>query len=81
MKPATFSPEMRAAIDCALEHGGKLIRYPGGFWSYEGWGLHHGVYFGTTTIEAIVKRGAGEYTNQQRRRDGSTFPIEVTVTL
>ena len=86
-----FSPTMRAAIDLALEHGNGipadavLIRFPGGFWSYRGWRLHEGKWFGATTIEALVKRGAGEYTKWQLRkrpRPGSIcFPTEVRITL
>lgn len=82
-----FSPTMRAAIDHALLHGGGLpertvlIRFPSGFWSHNGWRLHEGPYWGTTTIEAIVKRGAGTYSQWQTRKDESRFPIEVRITL
>ncbi len=82
-----FSPTMRAAIDHALLHSNgvigcaKLYRFPGGFWSDKDWRLYEGPYWGTTTIEAIVKRGAGEYTKCQGRKDGSKFPVEVHITL
>lgn len=82
-----FTPTMQAAIDHALLHGGGisertvLVRFPGGFWSHVGWRLHEGPYWGTTTIEGIVRRGGGEYTGWQTRKDGSKFPIEMTVTL
>lgn len=85
-----FSPTMRAAIDHALKHDATLIRYPGGFWARCGWRQHDGeLWFGTSTIEAIVKRGAGEYVKWKDRKcppNLSThscpqFPIEMRVTL
>ena len=82
-----LSPSMRGAIDHAIKHSGGnpdnavLVRFPGGFWSNREWKLHQGTYWGTTTIEAIVRRGAGEYVKHQTRKDGSTFPIEMKVTL
>ncbi len=81
-----FTPTMRAAIDHALLHGNGipertvLVRFPGGFWSHAGW-LHDGPHWGTTTIEGIVRRGAGEYSGWQNRKDGSKFPIEMRVAL
>jgi hypothetical protein len=82
-----FSPTMREAIDRALKHGEGvpgntvLVRFPGGFWSHRDWQMHQGAWFGTSTINAIVKRGAGEYSAWKERKDGSKFPIEVRITL
>jgi len=82
-----FSETMRAAIDHALRYSGGfrndavLVRFPGGFWSHRGWVQYEGPSWGTTTIEAIVKRGAGEYIKWQDRRSGGKFPIEVRITL
>lgn len=81
-----LSPTMRDAIDHALKHSGGvpenavLVRFPGGFWSHRG-SRQIDPTWGTTTIEAIVKRGAAEYTKWKERKDGSQFPIEVTITL
>lgn len=82
-----FSPTMHEAIAHALEHGNGipdqaiLVRFPGGFWSHREWRQHEGPWWGTTTINAIVKRGAGEYSDWKERKDGSKFPIEMRVTL
>jgi hypothetical protein len=69
---------MRNAIDYANEHGGRLIRYPGGFWCKDGLMEWQRPWFGATTIEALVKRGVAEYT---KWFEGSRarFPIEVTM--
>lgn len=77
-----LSPTMRHAITFALANGGKLVRHPGGFWScaafvrYQNGGSHQ--HFSTNTADAIVTRGAGEYTAWKDGKSGR-FPIEVTV--
>ena len=71
-----LSPTMRDAIEYAKRHGNKLIRYPGGFWCAEG--TRH-PWYGTTTVNALVDRGAAEYTKWQERMSGSRFPIEITL--
>ncbi len=82
---AKLSPEMEAARQHALAAGsGKLVRSPGGFWAAADAGKdRNGVpkpWFGTTTVEALVKRGAAEYTQwKDRNWDGKPFPVEVTV--
>lgn len=78
---AELSTTMRAAIDYAQRNGGKLIRYPGGFWAPEGWRQGHGNHFGASTIQALVSRGIAEYTGWQDRSSGGRFPIEVTVNV
>ncbi len=50
---------MNACLDHTREHGGTLTRYPGGFWRVAGIGEP---WFGTTTIEALTKRGFLVYT-------------------
>ena len=73
-----LSPEMLRARDLALrEGGGKLHRFPGGFWRVA---AAHSAWFGTSTVQALVRRGAAEYTEWRRHGsgEGSQFPIEVT---
>jgi len=77
MKPQ-LSPSMQGALAHALNHGAKLVRFPGGFWAREGWKLHTGLWYGTSTIEALVARGRMEYTKWQEGKHGR-FPIEATV--
>lgn len=74
-----LSPEMKKAFDFGQANGGKLIRHPGGFWC--GVGLNPGTSktFGTTTVEALVKRKAAEYTTWKDNRSGK-FPVEATMT-
>lgn len=69
-----LSPEMQRAVKFAKAYGNKLIRHPGGFWGAE----RLSVSFGTSTVEALVTRGIGVYSqwfeNQHGRR---RFPIEM----
>ena len=87
MSKNELSPSMRGAIDHALKcsngvrENAVLVRFPGGFWSNEGWRQHEGPWFGASTVAAIVKRGAGEYTRWQPSKKGGKFPIEVKITL
>lgn len=79
-----LSPTMREAIDHAIKHSGGdrakcvLVRFPGGFWGSREWSYGE-LWFGTSTIEGIVKRGAGEYTRYQPSKKGGKFPIEVKI--
>lgn len=80
---ADLSPTMQRAVDYAAKHGGVLARFPGGFWRESTWSqwstaqaYHH--HFGTPTIEALVKRGAAEYTEWQEGRNGR-FPVKVAL--
>lgn len=72
-----LSPTMKEAIEFAKQKGGSLVRHPGGFWAGADW-TYHSKSFGTTTIEAIVTRGAGEYTEWKQTKH-SRFPIKMTV--
>jgi hypothetical protein len=58
---AKISPTMQKALAVAREHGGVLVYWQGGFWTWEGcpsrcrgipsWSVETG------TIKALVKRG------------------------
>jgi hypothetical protein len=82
MASKKLSPTMRHAITFAQQHGGKLVRHPGGFWSCAEWvryasgGSHES--FSTGTADAIVTRGAGHYSEWKDGRNGR-FPIAVTL--
>lgn len=79
MKIAKLSKTMQDAVQFANEHGGKLVRHPGGFWSSPEFALGHGVqWFGTSTVESLVNRGIFSYT-QWIEGKTSRFPVEVTV--
>lgn len=76
-----LSPTMRALVDYMRSHGNAIHRHLGGFWAREDWTLHRGESFGTTSIEALVKRGVAQYTIwQQNRRGTSRFPIKAELT-
>jgi hypothetical protein len=75
--PIQLSPEMVDAYDAAKANGGRLIRHAGGFWCGAA-GLA-GRTFGTTTAQALVKRGAAYYSANHTRADRSSFPTELTI--
>lgn len=62
---------MKTCLHYVALHGGKIDRWPGGFWR-EGTA---GLWFGTTTIEALVKRGKLRY-SAYRESQGRSFPIQ-----
>ena len=75
-----LSETMRAAIASAAQHRGKLIRFPGGFWAWDGWQLNSSATaFGTSTVESLVKRGEMEYTDWFINKFNRRFPIEATL--
>jgi len=68
---------MREAVARAKTAGGLLTRYPGGFWcagNYSQWDS-----FGTSTVEALVKRGVMKYCAWQDGKHGR-FPIAAELT-
>lgn len=74
-----ISGTMAAALATAYEHGGELIHYVGGFWSWRGCPRHsHNgnpeEYFGTTTIEGLVARQRMAYTEW---KEGRAVRIEI----
>lgn len=74
---------MAACLERLRAHG-ELVRMPGGYW------VRQGVKFsgsypaeawdGTTTVEALVRRGLAEYSQWQPGRGGKRFPIAVKPT-
>lgn len=75
-KDCPLSPTMTNALRWIKEWGGKVKRYPGGFWSSPQAFLS--VTFGTSTIEALVKRGVMAYSEWKDGRNGR-FPIEANL--
>ncbi len=67
-----ISGTMRAALHFSVQYGGELTRYPGGFWAGND-GVKE-VWFGTSTVEALVKRGLMEYV-EWKETHGRKFPI------
>lgn len=56
-------------------HGLSISRHPGGFWAQADWkGTCSGEWFGTSTIEALVKWHMLFYDQWQESRAGK-FPI------
>jgi len=77
-----LSATMVSAIDLALESGGELVRYQGGYWAARG--KPHPSFgqtecYGTKTIEALVARGCAEYSEHRDGRNGR-FPVAVKLT-
>lgn len=81
---ADLSPTMQKALQHARWSGGKLVRHPGGFWIPPDLGISnnkakkHGLWFGTSTVQALVQRGLMHYSRWKEGRKGK-FPIEVEV--
>jgi hypothetical protein len=76
---ASISNTMLACLYQIEAHGGKLVRLPGGFWSWPDCprhahdGVPH-VYWGTSTVQALVARKELEYVDWRDGR-GGRFPI------
>ncbi len=74
-----ISAPMAICLAMAHDHGGKLVRYIGGYWSWEHAPKHQHngnpvEYAGTSTVEGLVKRGRLKYTEWKEGRGGK-FPI------
>lgn len=62
---AAVSASMRAALAKAQGAGGRLVRLPGGFWTFPGCALRPGSGYpvwsvAKGTVAALVKRGLAE---------------------
>jgi len=83
MAKPKISATMAIALAEASENAGQLIRYHGGLWAKRNAERdHYGNpidHCGTSTIEALVKRGEMVYTEWKEGRNGR-FPVVATVT-
>jgi hypothetical protein len=80
-----LSPTMQRTLDKANEHGGELVNWRGGFWTYQGCTTTRTEHFtgfkipdwyvGSGTIKALADRGIVEFTE----RTGSGWPIRAKV--
>ena len=68
-----MSIEMNQCLDRIEEHG-TITRYRGGFWCADT--DSSGRTFGTTTVEALVKRGRLEYCDW-KQPPGRKFPFPI----
>jgi|ERR1017187_3404434 hypothetical protein len=68
---SALSPEMKRCLERVKAHDGTITRYPGGFWCVDSSELT----YGTTTVEALVKRGRLEYC-EWKESHGRKFPIK-----
>lgn len=75
MSTTALTATMHDAVAYAQKHGGKMVRYPGGFWAREGWKGFERPWFGSPTVNALVDRGVTEFTNWKEGKR-SRFPIE-----
>lgn len=77
-----LSKTMIACLAYVHEHGGKIHRHQGGFWAHANWKNDRTdlVWFGATTIEALVKRGQLAYDLwAQNNRGTGTFPVRAAI--
>jgi hypothetical protein len=78
MSKVELSPTQQAAVEHAKANGGALHRKPGGFWASETWTMPgDGLWFGTTTVEALVRKGIGKYTEHLPSARGGEFPVKM----
>jgi hypothetical protein len=80
----TLSRTMKNALAVARQHDDRLVRLPGGFWTYEGCerSVNNGYptwSVGTSTVNSLVKRGLMTYIGFKERDDGTAFPICASV--
>jgi len=76
-KTKELSASMVAALAFALEHGGRLERFQGGYWSYPECPRDRGLptqHLSTPTMEALVKRGYLQYVDWRQGKKRK-FPI------
>jgi len=74
-KPLT--PTMKRCVKY-MQKAGKLVRYPGGYWAAEHWERWTTPWYGTSTVEALVRRGEAVYIQWKDGKHGK-FPVEVTI--
>jgi hypothetical protein len=70
------SPLWKSAIQYARAKDGNFYRVAGGYWYFDKY--RNSQYVGTTTVEAIVKRGIATYTEWKQGRF-RTFPVKATL--
>lgn len=73
-----LSKPMKLLVAFMRDHDGIIARFPGGFWCAPG-EFSRSQSFGTSSVEALVKRSVALYTNWQEGR-GGRFPIEAQLT-
>lgn len=76
MTNSDISRAMQSAISHALSEGGKIYRFPDGFWRVK---EDDPMHFGTTTIRALVKRGLAEYSSWKMGGGEKSFPVQITI--
>lgn len=74
-----LSPTMTMALHDIKQHGGRLVRLPGGYWTYPDCPRqsHDGVpswYLGSSTVLALVSRQRLTYCEWKEGRR-CTFPV------
>lgn len=55
-------------------NGGVVRRYPGGFWRVKP-AAELDIWWGVSTVDALVKRGVAEYFEHQQNYYGGSFPV------
>ena len=82
MSKKSLTATMAIALATTVEHGGKLIRHQGAYWTWpdcpRGSDGRLQEWFGTTTIDALVDRGRMKYVTYKEGR-GTRFPIVAEV--
>ena len=75
-KSTPLTPVMRACLAFMAKNDGSIERHPGGFWCGQVYNAPQS--FGTSTVEALVKRGLIEYVEWHDGRRGR-FPVRARI--
>lgn len=84
MTKKPLSATMAIALGEAIEHGGKLVRHQGGYWTIPGAVMSATIghpfdwWASTPTVNALVDRGRMKYVEWKEGRD-RRFPIVAEV--
>jgi hypothetical protein len=74
----TLEERMTEAVAHARESGGRLVRYPGGFWARQGLKTWAKPWFGPSAIEALVANGTMAYSEWETSGNYDR-PVEVVL--
>lgn len=84
MAQKKLTATMAIALGDIIEHGGKIVRHQGGYWTEPGAVMSPTIghpfdwWLGTSTVEGLVRRGELSYTEHREGR-GGRFPIAAAI--
>lgn len=83
-----MSETQRLAVAFTREHGGSLVRLPGGFWTYPGcptttrsYGEVPDEYVRTSTVKSLIRLGVVDETEHRTSRTTTGAPSSFCVAV